>query len=54
MKKIKLWWLKLTYWVDMYLGCWMVNERKAPLFIKDMTKRKMEIDKIEEELKSNC
>jgi hypothetical protein len=32
----------------------MINERKAHLFIKDMMKRKMEIDKIEEELKSNC
>jgi hypothetical protein len=32
----------------------MVNERKAPLFIKDMMKRKIEIDKLEEENKSNC
>ena len=50
MKKIKLKWMKLTYWLDLHLGFWLVNGRKFSLFLKQMQLRKVEIQDLEEEL----
>jgi hypothetical protein len=53
-KKIKLAYMKFTYWADMHLGYWMVNERKFPRYVRDMAKRRIEISKLEDEINSNC
>lgn len=54
MKKIKLKWMKFTYWIDLRLGVWMINERKLSMFIKDMQLRKVKILDLEDEIDANC
>ena len=53
MKRIKLFLLRLSYFVDLRLGPFMVNERKHNMFVEDLMTRRKIIEDLKKEIK-NC
>jgi len=53
MKKIRLFLMKLSYWLDLKLGPFMVNERKFDIHIENLSVRKKNILELENEINKN-
>lgn len=53
MKKIKLFLLRATYFVDCKIGPFMVNDRKYDSFVEGLKNQQKRIEHLKDELK-NC
>ena len=53
MKKIKLFLLRATYFVDCKIGPFMVNDRKYDAFVEDLKAQQKCIEQLKDEIK-NC
>lgn len=51
MKKIRLFLMKLSYWIDLNIGPFVVNERKYDIHIENLSLRKKNILELENEIK---
>jgi hypothetical protein len=52
MKKIKLTYLKVCYWLDYKLGPFVVNERKYGRYLQSLLDQQDEIQRLESDIKS--